>query len=309
MLWPHHRSLLGFVALGVAVASVAVGLGAQEPFRSGTGVVSLFTTVVDADRHLVPDLTKDDFDVLDNDKLQPLTVFDNEVRPITVVVLLDTSLSMTGNLDQLAKAAEQFIIRLLPADKAKIGAFNDKIELGATFTGDRDGLISDVKNMDYGNGTKLYDALVAGIGELKDIDGRRVIVVFTDGDDQGSRTGMGTVVDRARAGDVMVYAIGFQSEYFDGVHMVRSRPDKGLQKLADETGGGYFELKKGADLGPTFSRVALELHSQYVLGFEPAMLDNKVHKLVVKVKPAGMTARARRSYLAVPDRFTVADKQ
>src|SRR5205085_11588866 len=123
----------------------------QTPFRSGTGIVSLFATVVDSEKHLVTDLTKDDFEVLDNDKPQAVTVFDSEVRPITVVVLLDTSLSMTGNLELLGRGAEQFLIRLLPADKGKVGAFNDKIEMGATFTNNRDALVSDLKNLDYGN--------------------------------------------------------------------------------------------------------------------------------------------------------------
>ena len=103
-------------------------------------------------------------------------------------------------------------------------------------------------------------------------------------------------------GDWMISAIGLQSEYFDGARMVRSKPDGGLKKLADETGGGYFELKKTADLGPTFSRVAQELHSQYVLGFEPKQLDGKVHKLTVKMKQMGMTARARKSYVAAAAR-------
>ena len=83
--------------------------------------------------------------------------------------------------------------------------------------------------------------------------------------------------------------------------MVRSKPDGGLRKIADETGGGYFELKKTDDLGPTFTRVAQELHSQYVIGFTPTQLDGKVHKLTVRVKQPGMTARARRSYLADAD--------
>ena len=90
--------------------------------------------------------------------------------------------------------------------------------------------------------------------------------------------------------------------------MVKSRPDGGLKKLADETGGGYFELQKTADLAPTFTRVATELHSQYVLGFTPTLLDGKVHKLDVKMKPAGLTARARRSYVAAADKFTIVDK-
>ena len=84
--------------------------------------------------------------------------------------------------------------------------------------------------------------------------------------------------------------------------MVKSRPDSGLRKMADETGGGYFELTKTAELAPTFTRVAQELHSQYVLGFTPTTLDGKVHKLAVRMKQPGMTARARRSYLAAADK-------
>ena len=71
-----------------------------------------------------------------------------------------------------------------------------------------------------------------------------------------------------------------------------------MKKLAEETGGGYFGLEKTSQLGPTFTRVAQELHTQYTLGFSPTVLDNKVHKLTVKVKRPGMKPRSRRSYIA-----------
>lgn len=303
------RHLLPRLALAGLALSAGIGLAGpalraqqdQPTFKSGTGaIVSLFATVMDDQKRLVPDMQRDDFQVFDNDKPQPLTIFDNEVRPITVVVLLDTSGSMTNNLDRLRDACEQFLIRLMPKDKGQVGAFNDRVQIAGPFTGDRDQLVRQVRDLDYGNGTRLYDAINVGLDNLKGIEGRRVVVVFTDGDDTASKARLGTVLDRARADDVMVYAIGFQSEYFDGSHMVRSKPDGGLQKLAEETGGGYFELKKSSELGPTFSRVALELHSQYVLGFEAKQLDGKVHKLAVKMKQPGMTARARRSYVADP---------
>ena len=86
------------------------------------------------------------------------------------------------------------------------------------------------------------------------------------------------------------------------MRVVRSKPSRDLRKIADETGGGYFELVKTADLAPTFTRVAQELRSQYLIGFAPAALDGKVHKLEVKVARPGMTVRARRSYLAAPDK-------
>jgi Ca-activated chloride channel family protein len=212
---------------------------------------------------------------------------------------------MTLTIDLLKQAAEQFLIRLLPDDKARVGAFNDKIQFSSRFTSDRDELVGDVKDLDYGNGTRLWDAVAASLDELKGIEGRRVILVFTDGDDTESHTRLGTVIDRARADEVMIYAIGLESNYFNGQHMVRSRPDGGLRRIADETGGGYFELQKTTDLAPTFTRVAQELHSQYVLGFTPTQLDGKIHKLAVRMKQPGMTARARRSYLAVGDKTTV----
>jgi Ca-activated chloride channel family protein len=213
---------------------------------------------------------------------------------------------MTGTIGLLRQAAEQFIIRLLPDDKGRVGAFNDKIQFSSKFTNDRDQLVTDIHGLDYGNGTRLWDAVGASLDELKGIDGRRVILVFTDGDDTESRTmSLGKVIDRARADEVMVYAIGLESNYFNGQRMVKSKPDSGLRKIADETGGGYFELSKTADLAPTFTRVAYELHSQYVIGFAPTQLDNRVHKLAVKMKKPGLAARARRSYVAAPDKFTV----
>jgi Ca-activated chloride channel family protein len=302
-------SVLNQVSGSVAlVVATSVALLAQQPpgptFKSGTQVVSLFVTVADAQKRLIPGLAKEDFDVFDNEKSQPIVYFDNSIRPINVVVMLDTSGSMTLTIDLLKQAAEQFLIRLLPDDRARVGAFNDKIQINAKWSGDRDQLVTDVKDLDYGNGTRLWDAVGAALDELKAIDGRRVVLVFTDGDDTSSRIGLGTVIERARADEVMIYAIGLESDYFNGQMRVRSKPDGGLRKIADETGGGYFELKKTSDLAPTFTKVAQELHSQYVIGFTPQLLDNRVHKLAVKMKQPGMTARARRSYLAAADKVS-----
>jgi len=293
----------------VLAATMSIGLVAQQPtFKAGTQVVSIFATVTDAQKRLVPDLTQDDFSVFDNEKPQPLVYFDNSIRPINVVVMLDTSGSMTLTIDLLKQAAEQFLIRLLPEDKARVGAFNDKIQINAKWSSNRDQLITDAKNLDYGNGTRLWDAVAASLDELKQIDGRKVVLVFTDGDDTESKTRLGTVLDRARAEEVMIYAIGLESRYFDGQRQVRTKPDGGLRKISDETGGGYFELTRASDLAPTFTKVAQELHSQYVIGFTPTLLDNKVHKLAVKMKQPGMTAQARRSYLAAGDKVSVSGK-
>src|SRR5712691_5916022 len=145
------RPLLAAAMVAVAASIVTVSAIGQQPptFKSGTQVVSLFVTVADAQKRLVPDLTKDDFEVFDNEKPQTITYFDNSVHPITVVVMLDTSGSMTLTIDLLKKAAEQFILRLLPDDKARVGAFNDKIQFNARWSNNRDQLVTDVKDLDY----------------------------------------------------------------------------------------------------------------------------------------------------------------
>src|SRR6266481_5906415 len=132
----------GLMTLALASAASPTFLAQEPTFKSGTEIVSLFVTVADAQRRLVPDLTKEDFEVSDNDKPQPIVYFENLVQPISVVVMLDTSGSMTGSISLLKQAAEQFLLRLLPDDKGRVGAFNDKIQISAHFTKSRDELIS-----------------------------------------------------------------------------------------------------------------------------------------------------------------------
>jgi Ca-activated chloride channel homolog len=286
-------------ATALILVAAGLGLAAQQPtFKTGTRIVPLVATVTDTERRLVPDLQQEDFQILDNGKPQDIALFQNEVTPFTVVVMLDTSASMTANLSLLKKASEQFIIRMLPADRGQVGAFNDKIQFSGDFTPDRDDLVGALSDLQFGNPTRLYDAIDQSIAQLEEVEGRKVVLVFTDGDDTASRVGMSDVLERARIREIMVYAIGLESEFFNGARMVRSRPDRGLRRLAEETGGGYFELKKTDELGPTFTRVAQELHSQYTLGFSPATLDGKEHKLEVRMKKPGLTARARKSYIA-----------
>ena len=289
-------------AVAVFAGSLVLARQEQPIFKSTVRTVPVYATVIDTSGRLVPDLEQADFTVLDNGKPADIALFSNESQPFTAVVMLDTSASMTANLKLLNRAAEQFLLRLLPVDKAQVGAFNDKIQLSGTFTNNRDELISALNDLYFGNPTRLNDGIAAGLDALQGIEGRRVVLVFTDGEDTSSRLGFKTVLERARDEEVMVYSIGMESEYFNGMRVVRSRPSRDLRKISDETGGGYFELQKTVDLSPTFTRVAQELRSQYLIGFAPVALDGKVHKLEVKVAKTGMTVRARRSYLAAPDK-------
>ena len=297
------RALVGAVLTGVVVVTGLPAGGAtgaqQTTFRSSdTIIVPVPATVVDKDGRLVPNLEREAFTILDNGKPQELAIFQNSSEPFTAVVMLDFSGSMTMHLDLLKQATEQFILRMLRTDRAQVGAFSDKIQFSGTFTSDRDDLIFALRDLQFGNPTRLYDAIYQSQTELAKEKGRKVVVVFTDGEDTASKRSFGDVLDRARQENVMIYAIGLESEMVLGGRVQRSRPDKSLRRLAEETGGGYFELKKTAELAPTFTRVVQELHSLYTLGFSPAALDGKVHRVEVRVSQAGMVARARRSYVA-----------
>jgi Ca-activated chloride channel family protein len=295
-----------FTTIALLIAATLTVAAQQDAptFKATTQIVSVPATVLDGQGRLVPNLDQDQFTVLDNGKPQDITFFQNETQPFSVVVMLDYSASMTSSLDLLRAAAEQFLLRMLPQDKGQVGAFSDRIEFSGAFTNDRDDLISALRDLQYGNPTRLWDAVDQSIDMLKPVDGRKVVLVFTDGDDTYSKAGFGSVLDHAKQNEVMVYAIGLQSQYFNGQRMVRSQPDRSLKKIAEETGGGYFELKKTDELAPTFTRVAQELHSLYTIGFSPASLDGKEHKLELRMKQAGQVARSRRTYIASANRLS-----
>jgi Ca-activated chloride channel family protein len=299
----------------------------QEPvFRAATRTVPVYVTVTDADGRLVPDLGRDDFEIYDNGKAQPISVFASDIQPIMVVMMLDRSGSMVDNFRRVQEAAQQFVTRLLPADKARIGSFSYRIQVDPrTFTSDRDELLRILyKELQEPGPTPLWNAVSVGMTALTRQEGRRVVLVFTDGadtpgNDRATNISLGDLMRRAREEDVMVYAVGLAGRApgrgmrgrggyggyggWGGPAGGRTqKPDEGLSKLAAESGGGYFELESTNDLGATFARVADELHRQYAMGFSPEKLDGKTHKLEVRVKRPGMTARARKSYVATPPR-------
>ena len=151
------------------------------------------------------------------------------------------------------------------------------------------------RDLDYGNATALWDAVWQSMDTMQGLDGRRVVLVFSDGADTGSTRSQKDCQLRAVNEEFMIYAIGLRGTIGGGI---TQKPDAGLRRIAEETGGGYFELRGTTDMNSTFTRVANELHSQYVLGFSPEKLDGKLHKIELRVKQPGLTARTRKSYLA-----------
>jgi VWFA-related protein len=297
----------------VALALIAT----QQPtFRTGAKTVAVYATVTGKDGRLLTDLQKDAFAVRDNGKPQPLTVFSNEVQPISVVVMLDRSGSMRGNVGLVERAAEEFVQRLGPNDAARIGTFAERIQiLPQGFTSDKEELLRILRgNLPVTGPTPLWNATDEAIAALREREGRKVILLFSDGGDapMNFRLNNRSIMDvmrRAQQEDVMVYAIGLQATVLLGSSgprggigiggsMTSVRPDPGLATIADDTGGGYFEMNRAENLGQTFAQVAEELHHQYALGFAPSQLDNRMHKIDVRVSERGAKVRSRKEYFA-----------
>ena len=305
------------IALALVTLLGATLTGRQQApgFRGTVDTVPVFVTVTDKDDRLVSGLAREDFQIADNGKVQPLTVFDNSPRPIRLVVMLDVSGSMLGNLPLLRDACEQLFLRLDGRDRARVGTFGIEVSISPAFTNNKAELIAALPTeIDPMAPTPLWRGVDQAIGVLSEpSDARRVILVLSDGKDApafkfGSKfIGQLDVVERARREDVMIYGVGMRSRRplgpmvpgaNLGAMLAADLPDPGLSLTATESGGGYIEIRPRDDLGAAFARVADELHSQYLLGYTPPARDGKVHKVEVKLTKKGLKSRARKTYQA-----------
>jgi len=330
------RMLSRIVVVVSALSVVTSATQSQPPaFSTATRTVAVYATVTDGRGRLVTDLTRDDFAIDDNGKRQALTLFSNDIQPITLVMLLDRSSSMKPNFDLEAQGAEAFVRAMGSNDKARIGSFANEIRIDPDeFTSDREKLLRIIRqDLQEPGPTPLWNAVDRAIDQLLLEPGRRVVLVFTDGVDRplnfASRNkSLKDVTKRAEEHDIMVYAIGLAGDNgmpgqagdrngrgamgpgaiaglggrglggYSGRQQELEGPDEGLSKIATATGGGYFELKTPATLASTFARVADELHHQYALGFAPEKLDGKMHEITVRSSNEQLTVRARKRYLA-----------
>jgi VWFA-related protein len=321
------------VLVALVVSCLTTLVFAQNPapqgdqvFRSGSKTVAVYVTVSDEQGRLVPNLTEDDFEVYDNGKKQTLTLFENGIQPITLVMMLDRSGSMVGNFGLVRSAAEQFVGQLLPGDRARIGSFANRIQVDPRdFTSSQHDLLQILRTeLQEPGPTPLWNAVNVGITSLLHQEGRRVVLVFTDGIDRpmgSNNISYRDVEKNAEQEDVMIFAVGLASREFGGggrrggrgpggmggvgpsIRLPPEEPkvDAGLPKIAAATGGGYFELTSANNLGATFRRIADELHRQYALAFTPEKLDGKTHKLEVHIKKPNLVPRARKTYIAKKD--------
>jgi len=304
--------------LAACVLNVPSVIGRQQPvFRGTTDTVRVFVTVTDREGRLVTTLTRDDFEVRDEGKPQPITQFDNTPQPIRLIVMIDVSGSMEGNLSVLRSASSALFARLRPDDVARVGTFGQEIVISPSFTNNTGELRSALpSSIAPDSPTPLWRGIDQAMNAFEPPDDRRsVILVLSDGKDSSPLSfrqrpvSQAEVIDRARRENVMIYAIGMRSRNSrtspptigpGGLQaaLLADMPDPGLALVAGKTGGGYAEIRLGQDLDAAFTGVADELHSQYLLGFVPPNRDGKVHDIDVRVPRGGLKTRARESYVA-----------
>jgi len=263
----------------------------KPTFRSTSRTVYVYATVQGRDGRLVPDLARDEFRIFEDGRERPLTVFDNTPQAITVAVLFDMSNSMARQLAQIRQAAGAFVGALSPDDRARIGSFGLEVAISPLLTGDKSVLLRILdEELWPGGPTPLWYATDLAMTTLDQEPGRRVVLLFTDGDDSGLFVPGNLPETRrhAQRGGFMIYAVG----------LPRRDLSDAVQSLADETGGGHFVVRSEDDLSSTFARVVDELHHQYVLGFATDIVDGRSHAIDVKTTRSGAKVRARKSYVA-----------
>ncbi len=272
----------------------AVPAAQQPAFRANAETVAVYATVQDREGRLVPGLTRADFEIRDNGRPVEITTFSNDPVPITVALLLDMSGSMGREFLNVRRSTSEFFSTLLSGDRVRLGTFGDEVALSPLLTGDRVVLERILEEEVWPGGfTPLWTAMREAMRSLAAEPGRRVVVTLTDGDDvcrlpNQMCSSAGQVEGLALDEGFMVYAIGMEGADLS----------ERLSDIAEKSGGGHRVLAANVELAAAFADVAAELHHQYAMGFTPRAFDGRTHRLEVRVRSDGLSARARQSYRA-----------
>ena len=303
------KPLIPALALAGLLAPAALHAQApaeQKPFvlEADIDVVSVTAVVFDKAGRFVRGLGPGDVELLEDGVPQQISVFreakgkgDEEI-PLSVVLVLDTSGSMKESLDFLKEAALNFVYKLEEVDSALVVQFNESIKGSADFTGDTDRLERFVSSLQAWGGTSLYEATHYGLERIKDQQGRKAVVLFSDGADTTSRMDAGTAVDFAKMVEATVYGIGFRGSSFSG-----GSASGFLKKISSETGGAFFSPDNVSELIKVFAAISEELKNHYLLAYSPKRgPDNMYRKITLKVKREGVEVRVRKGYVATKRR-------
>ena len=297
---PRNCLLLLCLLLGAAPA-----IPAQRPsFRSTIDLVLLNVTVTGPGGRNVGDLTADDFEVLEEGRLQKLAFFSSATVPLSVSLVLDTSSSMEEEMPLAKQAATDFVARLRPGDIAEVVSFDSRVEVLQSLTNDRNLLESAIRRLRAGGATSLYNAIYIVLRQLAKVRPpvgdevrRQVIVVLSDGEDTSSLVTFEQVLDLAKQSHTVIYSVGLGLE---SSPVKRSDAEFGLRQLANETGGRLFTPKRPQDLAAVYGQIANELASQYVLGYLSNVEGQAGNwrRIAVRVRVPQLQARTRAGYYA-----------
>ena len=293
--------LLAFLALRLVAASPPIPHPASQQestprFSLGVSAVALDVVVTDQRGRFVRGLTGDDFLIMEDGVPQELAFFTSEGTPVTVLVLLDSSASVRSNLKDVQNAANRFIDRLPRGDVARIGFFHNRVVFGPRFTDNMNEHVAMINQMRPQRSTHLYDGLLASLRELSTVQDRKALLVFTDGDDEGSETSMEDALEAARRSQVSIYAVGLLGWSAAGGMDINEGL---LSQVAEFTGGRAFYPTDEKDMRTAFDTIAEELHRQYRMAYFPPTSEGETewHDIeVTMTSRRGLDVRTRQGY-------------
>ena len=271
----------------------------------------LYVTVT-RDLRRVTDLTRDEFTVFDQGRKQELVTFARGDIPFTAAVLLDSSVSMAGAKLRAALAgAEAFFQRMSPLDEGRLIIFSDRILHGSPFTSYPEVLSAGLGGVRAAGGTALADHLYLALKQLQARQGRRVVILLSDGVDSHSVLSMADALGQARRSQALIYWLrlpyGGGQRHASGLPRMASawrnsddydREFELLSRTVLESGGRITTLAAMAEIGPAFEEIRQELREQYVLGYYPInqQRDGRWRKVQVRLRDSALEARARNGY-------------
>jgi Ca-activated chloride channel family protein len=325
MMFGIHRAASVLVGL-ILAATICVNGFDQDPAKRDANYLKLETTLVqvpvitsDPGGRYIIDLKKKDFTVFEDGIKQEIEFFGSVDEPFSVALLLDSSGSTISQLEYIKAGAQAFIDQLRSNDRVMVFAFDDSVHLHCEMTNDRDHLRRAIAEIKPGEYTQVYEAVYTAVWErLRDIEGRKAVILFTDGIDNASSevSAEDTLDAVVESEDVIVYPIRYgtradveakleQRLTADKLEESRRkldreyrRADEYLQELADLSGGTVQRADQLGDIKEAFSRVAQELRQQYLLGYYPsnAAKSDAERKIAVRVARNGVRVRTRPGY-------------
>ncbi|MBK8148119.1 MAG: VWA domain-containing protein [Acidobacteria bacterium] len=285
----------------------------DETIKVDTNLVTIPVSVFDRNGLYIADLDKENFTIFEDGKEQQIEFFATSDTPVTVALLIDTSPSTEFKIDEIQTAAIAFVDQLKPQDKVIVIEFDGNYSVLTEATTDRQRIYKAIRRADFGNGTSLYDTVDYTLRKaLRNIQGRKAVVLFTDGvDTTSSRSTYDRSVNEAEESEAIIFPI-YYNTFFDQGRInstVLARPNtrgeyalakQYLKDLADYTGGRVFDAAAtGAGLTRTFESIAEELRRQYTIGYIPQEIGTPGQRKAIKVRVnrSNLVIRARDGYI------------